>query len=147
MTRQFMLAFVILSLTGCAQGSLKEASQRSHDPENLLNKTWQWESTLTPVEKISVKEPGRYTIQFADEGKLRVKFDCNAGGGNYTLSEGRVSFSPLLSTRMACPEDTQDALFMRDLQRASSFFLQDGKLYLELPNDSGTMRFGQGADR
>lgn len=30
---------------------------------------------------------------------------------------------------------------MRDLQRVVSFFVQDGALYLELPYDSGTMRF------
>ena len=30
---------------------------------------------------------------------------------------------------------------MRDLQRVTSFFVEDGTLYLELPYDSGTMRF------
>jgi hypothetical protein len=30
---------------------------------------------------------------------------------------------------------------MRDLQRVSSFFVEGGELYLELPADSGTMRF------
>jgi hypothetical protein len=42
---------------------------------------------------------------------------------------------------MACPPDSRATVFMRDLQRAVSFFVQDGKLYLELPMDSGTMRF------
>jgi heat shock protein HslJ len=44
---------------------------------------------------------------------------------------------------MACPPDTQDASFMRDLQRVASFFIERGELYLELPVDSGTMRFRQ----
>ena len=47
----------------------------------------------------------------------------------------------LISTRMACPPDTLDGPFMRDLQRVSSFFVEDGHLYLELPMDSGTMKF------
>ena len=34
-----------------------------------------------------------------------------------------------------------DGPFMRNLQRVTSFFLQDGLLYLELPYDSGTMKF------
>ena len=60
---------------------------------------------------------------------------------NYQISEGKLSFGPLLSTRMACPEDSLDALFMRDLQRVTSFFIEDGFLYLELLLDSGTMKF------
>ena len=42
---------------------------------------------------------------------------------------------------MACPEDSLDGPFTRDLQRAVSFFVEKGNLYLELPADSGTMRF------
>ena len=33
---------------------------------------------------------------------------------------------------------------MRDLQRVTSFFVHNGRLYLELPNDSGTMKFRAG---
>jgi heat shock protein HslJ len=53
-----------------------------------------------------------------------------------------LSFSPLISTRMACPADSMDGPFIRDLQRVTSFFIEGGKLCLELPYDSGTMIFG-----
>ena len=109
----------------------------------MVGKTWQWVSTLTPVEKITVAAPERYTIPLQADGTVRVQFDCNKGGGNYTLSEGRLSFGPLMSTRMACPPDTHDAPVMRDLQRVGSFFVEAGQLFLELPADSGTMRFRQ----
>ena len=66
---------------------------------------------------------------------------CNRGGGDYRISTGKLSFGPLLSTRMACPEDSLDGPFMRDLQRVVSFFVENGMLYLELPMDSGTMKF------
>jgi heat shock protein HslJ len=42
---------------------------------------------------------------------------------------------------MACPPDSLDSAFMRDLQRVVSFFVDSGTLYLELPDDSGTMKF------
>jgi heat shock protein HslJ len=115
--------------------------ERSTDPRRVLNEIWQWESTLTPVEKITVPDPERYTIRLNDDGKAQILFDCNRGGGNFNISEGKLSFSPLISTRMACPEDSLDAPFMRDLQRVASFFIEGGNLYLELPADSGTMRF------
>ncbi|MDH3358058.1 MAG: META domain-containing protein [Desulfobacteraceae bacterium] len=116
-------------------------AERSMDSRRVLNKTWQWELTITPVEKIDVPNPERHTILLTAEGKVQARFDCNRGGGNYEISSGKLSFGPLLSTRMACPPDSLDSQFMKDLQRVTSFFLQDGNLYLELPFDSGTMKF------
>ncbi|MBC2734060.1 MAG: META domain-containing protein [Desulfobacteraceae bacterium] len=116
-------------------------AERSTDPRRVLNEIWQWESTTTPVEKIDVANPERYTILLKDEGKIQARFDCNRGGGEYEIAPGKLTFGPLISTRMACPEDTMDAAFMRDLQRVTTFFVQDSMLFLELPYDSGTMRF------
>jgi len=120
---------------------LYPTAQRSTDPQSVLNKTWQWVSTITPVEKIAVANPERYTIILTDEGKLQARFDCNRGGGEFKISPGKLSFGPPISTRMACPEDSLDGFFMRDLQRVVSFFVENGMLYLELPYDSGTMKF------
>jgi len=116
-------------------------AERSTDPHRVLNNIWQWESTTTPVEKIDVAQPERYTILLKDEGKIQARFDCNRGSGEYEIAPGKLTFKPLTSTRMACPEDTLDAAFMRDLQRVTSFFVQDGILFLELPYDSGMMKF------
>jgi heat shock protein HslJ len=99
---------------------LYPAAERSTDPRLVLNKTWQWMSTITPVEKIDVPNPESYTILLKDEGKIQARFDCNRGGGSYEISEGKLSLGPLISTRMACPEDSLDGPFMRDLQRVVS---------------------------
>jgi len=128
-------------MIGCAANAPSGQHARSGDPQTILNKTWQWESTITPVEKITVPNPERYTILLKADGKTQVRFDCNRGGGDYKISEGKLSFGPLMSTRMACPPDTLDAPFMRDLQRIASFFVEKGNLFLELPLDSGTMKF------
>lgn len=120
---------------------LYPAGECSMDPKMVLNKTWQWESTSTPVQKIEVPEPGRYTILLGNDGNAKIRFDCNRGGGSYDISEGKISLGPLMSTRMACPEDSMDGPFMRDLQQVVSFFIDEGYLFLELPYDSGTMKF------
>lgn len=140
MTRILSMALIGILMTVCAAGQAAPAA-RSRDPQSVLNKTWQWELTITPVEKIVVPNPERYTILLTADGKAQIRFDCNRGGGNYQISEGKLSFGPLMSTRMACPPDSLDAPFMRDLQRAASFFVENGNLYLELPYDSGTMKF------
>lgn len=141
MQRMMIMVIVGLSLVGCAAGMSSDQPARSRDPQMVVGKTWQWVSTVTPVDKITVADPARYTILLQTDSKAQVRFDCNRGGGGYTIADGQFSFGPLMSTRMACPPDSQDALFMRDLQRVSSFFLHNGDLYLELPYDSGTMRF------
>ncbi len=141
MHRIFVILLIGLLAAGCATGLSATENDRKTDPESVLAKTWQWESTVTPVEKIEATDPERYTFLLKDDGKAQVRFDCNRGGGSYTISEGKLSFGPLMSTRMACPPDSQDGPYMRDLQRAVSFFAENGKLYLELPADSGTMKF------
>jgi heat shock protein HslJ len=76
-----------------------------------------------------------------DDGDLRARFDCNRGGGRYTISNGQISFGPMMSTRMACPPDSLDGPFLRDLQRVVSFFVENGILFLAFPVDGGSMRF------
>ena len=111
------------------------------DPDSVMGKTWQWEASITPVKKMMVPNPERYTILLSKDGKLQARFDCNRGGGDYKLSAGRLSFGPMLSTRMACPPDSLDGTFMSDLAKVNSFFVQDGKLFLELEGENGAMRF------
>ena len=135
-----LLMLVGIAAAACATSPSDEAG-RSVDPQKILSRTWQWETTVTPVEKIEVPAPERYTVFFETDGRVRVQFDCYRGGGDYKISEGKLSFGPLMSTRIACPPDTLDGPFMRDLQRAASFFIEKGNLYLELPYDSGTMKF------
>jgi heat shock protein HslJ len=141
MLRLLLPAFLCGVITGFAAAGRASPAERSTNPQAVLGKTWEWEATITPIETTTVTNPDRYTILLKDDGKVQARFDCNRGGGDYGISAGRVSFGPLLSTRMACPPDSLDGLYMRDLQRVVSFFIQDGKLYLELAADSGTMRF------
>ena len=141
MLRILSISLLGMMIAGYATGGQSSLAARDTDPESVLNKTWQWVATSTPVGKTTVQNPERYTILLADNGRLQARFDCNRGGGDYKISSGKLSFGPLASTRMACPPDSLDVPFTRDLQRVVSFFIESGKLYLELPVDSGTMCF------
>ncbi|MBE0618065.1 MAG: META domain-containing protein [Proteobacteria bacterium] len=130
-----------LLLASCASGGPVRVGERRTELRSVVGKTWQWEALITPVEKITVPNPENYTIRLTEAGKVEARFDCNRGGGTYQIAPGKLTFGPLISTRMACPPGTLDAPFMRDLGRVNSFFVEGGKLYLELPLESGTMRF------
>lgn len=138
MNRLIFLLMLPVILAAC---STLDEPQRSHDPQTIVNKTWQWQGTVTPVETIVSPNPERYTMKLSENGRAEVRFDCNRGGGNYQISDGKLSFSPMISTRMACPEGGLDYLFGKQLQEVVSFFIENDELYLELPVDAGTMRF------
>jgi len=90
---------------GCAVENRQNAAKRNSDPASVVNKTWQWQGTVTTVDRITVSQPERYTIRLTSESRMQAMFDCNRGGGDYEITEGRLFFGPLLSTRMACPPD------------------------------------------
>ena len=138
------IAVIMLCAAGCSStadvGSAADGRQRT--PEAITGKLWQWEETVTPVEKIVSPSPGNYTLQLQADGRASVRFDCNRGGGSFRISEpGRIAFGPLATTMMACPPGSQAHRFGKDLGQVGSFFVENGMLYLELPVDSGTMRF------
>jgi len=146
MKQLLVLGGLSLLVMGCASSGQPTSTLRSHDPQAVIGKTWQWVGTVTPVENISVSHPERYTLRFDERGRLLAKFDCNRGGGGYEISEGKLSFGPMMSTRMACPEDSLDYVFMKQLKDVTSFFVEGDSLYLELPADSGTLQFRHQSD-
>ena len=152
MKRKLIMCLVLATLYGCGaapdgvpQEVQPTASERTSDPAAVIDKRWQWLGTTTPIETITAAEPDRYTIRLGADGRAEVRFDCNTGGGEYRIDTGSLQFGPLMSTRMACPPDSQDAEFSRQLEAVRIFFVEDGILYLDLFADSGTMRFGPAA--
>ncbi len=148
MTRTLILIPLLHVLHACGTGpdsaqpqAVSDAGGRSSDPAAVIDKRWKWLGTTTPVETITVAEPDRYTIRLRADGRAEVRLDCNTGGGEYRIGIGNLEFGPLMSTRMACPPDSQDADFSRQLEAARIFFVEDGVLYIDLFADSGTMRF------
>ena len=111
-------------------------------PSEVLDVTWQWESLVTPVETVKPDCPELYTLQLDRSGRVAVRADCNRGSGPYTVSTGRrITLGAMALTRAACPPDSLSDRFVRDVGRVSSYFVRDGALFLEMPVDSGTLRF------
>jgi len=111
-------------------------------PQSITDVTWQWVSFTTPVEQITVDAPDRYTIQFGQEGRVAVRADCNRGTGRYTVTADRwITISPLALTRALRPEGSLSDRFGREIVRAAIYSMRDGDLYIDLPMDSGMLRF------
>jgi heat shock protein HslJ len=48
-------------------------------PTDVVDGTWQWVGITTPVERVDIDAPDRYTIRFERDGHLTVRADCNRG--------------------------------------------------------------------
>ncbi len=132
----------LVALAGCSPAS--HGQSRTRAPDAVTGAAWQWETTVTPVERIGSAAPERYTLELQPGGVALVRADCNRGRGSYEIGEGRIKLSVIGMSRMACPPGSLDTRYLEDLQRATTFFVEDGRLHLELRMDSGTMRFARG---
>lgn len=141
MKRLLLVGLFTIIAAGCATKEYAVLEGRITDPAFAVKRIWQWEATISDSEKIEVKHPERYTILLTGEGKVQARFDCNRGGGDYMISQGVLSFGPLISTRMACQPDTMGAVFMRDLQDTDTFYVENGNLFIVIQDDRGLMQF------
>lgn len=87
-------------------------------------------------------ERSRYTMGFGENGVLNVRFDCNRGRGSWTSSgPGNLEFGPLALTRAMCPMGSLHDDLVRQWPHVRSYVVKDGRLYLSLMADGGTIEF------
>jgi len=110
-------------------------------PPGIVGPVWQWVQTIYSNDsKTAPAKPESYTVQFGVDGTVNVKADCNRKGGRYSGKGQQIAIEITQSTMAACPEDSLEDTFVRDLLGGANWFLKDGDLYIDLKFDSGTMR-------
>lgn len=90
--------------------------------------------------QITAADPSRYTLEFLDDGTVRVKADCNSGSGEAKIDGSSIDLT-VATTLIGCPADSQASDFLRYLDEANSFVIRDGLLALALPADAGIALF------
>jgi para-nitrobenzyl esterase len=87
-------------------------------------------------------ERSRYTVGFGADGVLNVRFDCNRGRGSWkSAGPGNLEFGPLALTRALCPMGSLHDELVRQWPHVRSYVVKDGRLYLSLMADGGTIEF------
>jgi heat shock protein HslJ len=96
------------------------------------------DTTLTP------DDAAEYTLEFAVDGSLTARIDCNRGRGTWQSSgSGNLTFGPLALTRAMCPPGSLHNQIVRQLPYVRSYVLKDGRLYLSLMADGGIYELEQ----
>ena len=121
-----ILAMVVLSSCCGCKGS------KSENPYKL--NTHSWSAIEVDQTKITPEEDA-YTITLdAETGKIFGRGDCNRYFGTYTETETRkLEIVNVGSTRMMCPNQTQEDNFFKALDDVDSYTI-DGDI-LMLQND------------
>jgi len=126
------------ALVACAAHAPGGAST----PTSLEGTSWR----LVQINLINGARPAiersRYTIGFGAEGVLNVRFDCNRGRGSWKSGgAGQLEFGPLALTRAMCPVGSLHDELVRQWPGVRSYQFKDGRLFLMLMDDSGTIEF------
>ncbi|MCS6844762.1 MAG: META domain-containing protein [Caldilineales bacterium] len=124
-----------------AETPTAEAPVRTHRLEDIINKVWTWEGTITGAEEIVSANPQAYRITFLPGGLLRGQADCNQIRGTYKVDGAALNIQVAATTRALCPPGSQSDLFIQELNGAALFFVEGGKLFIDLIADTGTLRF------
>jgi len=88
--------------------------------------------------------PSRYTLSFAAGGTASMQLDCNRGTASWSnpisnATGGSLRFGPIASTRAMCPPPTLGEMLGRQLEQVRSFRIDDGKLFMSLDANGGTI--------
>jgi PKD repeat protein len=110
----------------------------------LVGPLYRWQETLlNNGQRFVPPNPSSYTLQLFPDGTAAAQADCNRASGSYTLNGNQLTLSFLAVTLAACPPGSLSDQYLQQLNGVSSFFFQNGQLFLSLMFDSGTMRFSQ----
>ena len=117
-------------------------SQNDGTSGGLVGPVWHWLGTqLNDGTAYTPTEADLYTLTFTAEGIALVRADCNMGNGPYTVDGNQISIQILAMTRAFCPPPSLSDTFVQQLSQVTSYSIRGTELLLELPVDSGTMRF------
>ena len=126
---------LLLALAGCGtRGATVETG--------LTGTAW----VLEDLAGASVVERGRATLEFDEAGRASGKGSCNRYSGSVTLSGDRISFGPLLSTKMACVEEAltaQEGRFLEALGAAERYVVDGPELRIYIRGNAAPLRFSR----
>jgi heat shock protein HslJ len=140
--RRYVSLLVAVGIAGALALPPPAAGAQGDPSSRVVGRRWAWQQTqMSDGAVLAPDAPGGYTLELLPDGQVAVQADCNRGAGGYTLEGNRITIGPLAVTRAACPPGSLGDPFLAQLGMATSYFLDGPYLFLELPFDSGTMRF------
>ncbi len=144
LTRRSAYVFVgilVVVMSACAAPSNGQTSVSAAD---LAGTDWSLESYGEVGFETQVIEGTEVTLEFQSGGQVVGTGGCNSFGGQYQVSNGKISFSQIVSTEMACTAEglmSQEAAYFQALQNTGEFELKDNQLTIWYNNGQSVLNF------
>ena len=108
----------------------------------LIGRNWVWQGTQYDSENTALaRDNERYTLVFEPGDKFRLLADCGTFKGKYTFSGRSLSIELNRNWFSGCRKDKILKIFLEELVRSRTAFLQDGALQIALAGSEGIMYF------
>jgi heat shock protein HslJ len=108
----------------------------------LIGPVWELEQIQYNNDTLLMADPPEnYTVEFMADGGVAIQADCNQGRGEFSRDSSNIDITVGALTRAACPPGSISNEFVQALDGAVIYFFQDGKLFMDIQYDTGTMRF------
>ena len=136
---RYLIGMGSLLMFACAQTPPQSAAER------LGGTSWQFVRFQGGDGKVlAPDDKAKYTIDFAADGVVSTRFDCNRGRGGWkSAGPGQIEFGPMALTRAQCPPGSLHDHFVKQWSYVRSFVVRDGRLFLSLMADGGIYEFEQ----
>ena len=137
-----LVAVLALCFAACTS-TAPSSSPPGSSPAGLEGTSWRLvQISMSDGVTRPAIERSRYTLGFGTHGVLNVRFDCNRGSGSWKSSgPDNVEFGPLALTRAMCPMGSLHDELVRQWPYVRSYVVKEGRLYLALMADGGTIEF------
>ncbi len=122
---------------------------RGPDTGALTGRTWQLAAITGQTPSFQgvfpPEEQTLYTLEFATDGTLAAKADCNAVAGTYELSgNDGMTITLGASTLVACPDGSYGTIFAHELANVTTWVIASAELTLTTA-DGGSGTFVEGS--
>ena len=121
----------------------------SSSANTLPTGVWRLESYNFQQKIAFPNDKNGITMTIREGGKIGGRSGCNVYGGSYSVEDGKLRISELISTMMACDEPTMqfEQTFFRTLEGATEFTAESWKLTLTDPKTGNFVKFTRVEDR
>lgn len=142
MTATSHLRVVAMAALAALAACAAQAPGGTPAPASLEGTSWRLVQINLPAGARPAIERSRYTIGFGADGVLNVRFDCNRGRGSWkSTAPGQLEFGTMALTRAMCPVGSLHDELLRQWPNVHSYQLKEGRLFLTLTDDAGTIEF------
>jgi heat shock protein HslJ len=100
MNKKVIFGISILVVTGLLLAACSSAASLP----DLSGTTWKLVSYGPVNAQVPAVEGVETTLVFGSDGQVSGNLGCNSFGGGYTQKDDQITFEPLASTLMACPD-------------------------------------------